>query len=202
MLREIEGPAGLLEARLDVPEGEARGVAVLASPHPQLGGTLHDRIVYHATQGLRRAGFAVFRFNFRGAGASTGTFSGGSGELDDFRAAIDAAVAQVPDVPVWAVGYSFGAWVALTAGAADTRVETLVAIAPLVTGYDFESVRGSGKATFLVHGERDELAPLKAVQRFYGTLDEPRELIVIDAADHVFDGHASEVGDALEDLAR
>jgi alpha/beta superfamily hydrolase len=202
MLREIEGPAGRLEARFDAPEGQARGVAVVASPHPELGGTLNDRVVYHAAQGLKRAGFAVMRFNFRGAGTSDGKFSGGPGELDDFRAAVAAAVTHVPDVPVWAVGYSFGAWVALTAGAADARIETLVGIAPVVTGYDFEPVRQSGKATFLVHGERDEIAPLKAVQRFYGTLDEPRELIVIDAADHVFDGHASEVADALEDLAR
>jgi alpha/beta superfamily hydrolase len=200
--REIDGVAGRLEARLDEPDGPARGVAVMAPPHPELGGTLHDRVVYHATQGLKRAGFAVFRFNFRGAGASAGRFSGGPGELDDFRSAIDAAVAEVPGVPVWAVGYSFGAWVALTAGAADARVETLVAISPPVGRYDFDPARDARKPTFVVHGERDELAPLKAVQRFYGTLDEPRELIVIDGADHGFDGHASEVGDALEDLAR
>jgi len=201
MLREISGAEGRLDARLDEPEGPPRGVAVLAPPHPQLGGTLHDRVVYHATQGLKRAGLAVLRFNFRGAGGSAGLFSGGPGEVADFTAAVDVAAARFPGVAVWAVGYSFGAWVALAAGAHDARVSTLVAIAPPLADHDFEPARTSGKPTFLVHGERDEVSPLKTVQRFYGTLAEPRELIVIDGADHGFDGHVSEVADALENLA-
>ena len=201
MLRDIEGTAGRLDARLDEPDGAPRAVAVLAPPHPELGGTLHDRVVYHAAQGLKRAGFAVLRFNFRGAGSSAGSFSGGPGELADFTSAVDAAAARFPGMPVWAVGYSFGAWVALSAGAADPRISTLVGIAPPLNGHDFDAVRSAGKPTFLVHGERDEVSPLKLVQRFYGTLEEPRELVVIDGADHVFDGHASEVADALEDLA-
>ncbi len=201
MLRDIEGTAGRLDARLDEPDGAPRAVAVLAPPHPELGGTLHDRVVYHAAQGLKRAGFAVLRFNFRGAGSSAGSFSGGPGELADFTSAVDAAAVRFPGVPVWAVGYSFGAWVALSAGAADPRISTLVGIAPPLNGHDFDAVRSAGKPTFLVHGERDEVSPLKLVQRFYGTLEEPRELVVIDGADHVFDGHASEVADALEDLA-
>ena len=58
----------------------------------------------------------------------------------------------------------------------------------------------SRKPTFLVHGEFDELIPLKEVRKFYATLSEPKELVVIDGADHLFDGKASEVGDAVEDL--
>ncbi len=49
-------------------------------------------------------------------------------------------------------------------------------------------------------GERDELCPLKEMQEFYAHSEEPKELIVIDAADHLFDGKTSEVGDAIEDL--
>ena len=95
---------------------------MVAPPHPELGGTLHDRVVYHATQGLIRVGCAVIRFTFRGAGASEGTFTGGPGERDDFHAAIDAAAARYPGLPVWAVGYSFGSWIAVDVGAADPRV--------------------------------------------------------------------------------
>ena len=121
-VRHLDGPAGRLEARIDEPAGPARAVAVVAPPHPELGGTLHDRVVYHATQGLIRVGCAVIRFTFRGAGASEGTFTGGPGERDDFHAAIDAAAARYPGLPVWAVGYSFGAWIAADVGAADPRV--------------------------------------------------------------------------------
>ena len=199
-VRHLDGPAGRLEARIDEPASPPRAVAVLAPPHPELGGTLHDRVVYHATQGLIRAGCAVVRFTFRGAGASEGTFTGGPGERDDFRAVIDAAAARYPGLPVWAAGYSFGGWIAADVGAADPRVTKLIAIAPPVASYDFDAVIAAGKPVFLIHGERDHLAPVKSVQRFYGRLSEPRELVIVDGADHLFDGHVSEVADTIADL--
>ena len=199
-VRHLHGPAGLLEARIDEPAEPPRAVAVVAPPHPELGGTLHDRVVYHATQGLTRVGCAVIRFTFRGAGASEGTFTGGPGEREDFQAAIEAASARYPGLPVWAVGYSFGAWIAADVGATDPRVTRLVAIAPPVASYDFDAVIGAGKPVFLIHGERDHLSSVKAVQRFYGTLHEPRELVIVDGADHLFDGHVSEIADTIADL--
>jgi alpha/beta superfamily hydrolase len=199
-LREIAGPAGRLEARLDEPAGAIRAVAVLAPPHPQLGGTLQDRVVHQAMAGLVAVGCAVLRFNYRGAGTSEGSFGGGTGEQEDFRAAVEAAATRYPGLPIWAAGYSFGAWVAHEAGGPDPRVSAVIAIAPPVPGYDFAASRPEGQPIFVVHGERDELSPLKAVQKFYGTLPEPRELVVIDGANHVFDGHASEIADALADL--
>jgi len=199
-IRDLPGPAGRLEARIDEPAGPPRAIAVLAPPHPELGGTLHDRVIYHAAQGLTRVGCAVVRFTFRGAGASEGVFTGGPGERDDFAAMIAAGAYRYPGLPIWAAGYSFGAWIALTAGAADPRVALLVGVAPPVASYDFDGVAGAGKPVYLVHGERDHLCSVKAVQRFYGTLAEPRELVVVDGADHLFDGHVSEVADALADL--
>lgn len=199
-LRETAGPAGRLEVRVDVPAGPVRAVAVVAPPHPQLGGTLYDRVVYHATQGLNRIGCVVWRFNFRGVGTSEGDFDGGAGEMDDLRAVLDRAVAESPGVPVWTLGYSFGAWIATAVGAADPRVTRLVAIAPPITGYDFAALEQSPKPKFLIHGERDEMTPLKAVRLFYASLIEPRELVVIDGANHVFDGQASDVADAVADL--
>jgi alpha/beta superfamily hydrolase len=200
MTYDIQGPAGRLEARLDEPEGTTRAVAVIAPPHPQHGGTFQDRVVYHLTQGLLRSGCAVLRFNFRGSGTSDGTFDGGAGEQDDFRAALDAAAARYPSLPLWAVGYSFGAHVALAVGAQDARVSLLVGVAILVDTYDFSFLIESPKAKFLIHGERDAACPALVVRRFYAQLAEPRELVIIDGADHFFDGHASEVADAIEDL--
>jgi alpha/beta superfamily hydrolase len=199
-LRDIPGPAGRLEVRVDEPERDSRAVAIVAPPHPQLGGRLQDRVVYHVAQGLVRIGCVVWRFNFRGVGTSEGSFGNGSGEMDDLRAVVERAAESSPGLPVWSAGYSFGAWVATMVGAADPRVTTLIAVAAGVGAYDYSPLAASTKPKFLIHGERDELAPLKDVRRFYATLPEPKELIVIDGADHLFDGHASEIADAVGDL--
>jgi alpha/beta superfamily hydrolase len=197
--REVSGPAGRIEVRVDEPEGQPRAIAVVAPPNPQLGGTMQDRVVHHAAVGLRRLDCVVWRFNFRGVGTSEGAFDNGVGEQDDMRAVIDAAAEATPDTPVWAIGYSFGAWIATDVGAADPRVSALVAIAPPIAGYELNGLRDSLKPKFIIHGEFDEMSPLRAVRQFYASLSEPRELVVIDSANHVFDGHASEVAEAIED---
>ena len=112
----------------------------------------------------------------------------------------DFMAAQYPGAELWAAGFSFGSYIAMTCGAEDDRVCALIGIAPPVDRYDYSVVMQSSKAKFIVHGERDELIPLKAVREFYGRLAEPKELVEIDRANHLFDGQASEVGDALEDL--
>jgi alpha/beta superfamily hydrolase len=199
-LREIPGPAGTLEARIDLPGGTPRAVAVIAHPHPQYGGTLQTRAVHEAAKALTRIGVAALRFNFRGAGVSAGTFDGGPGEQDDYRAALDYATTRFPERPIWAVGMSFGAWVATAVGAADPRVTVLQAMAPAVDHFDYAGLRTAGKPAFIIHGEQDELAPVRHVRRLYGEMPEPKELVVIDGADHVFDGQTSLVGEAIEDL--
>jgi alpha/beta superfamily hydrolase len=200
-MKEIHGPAGRLEARLDRPAGDAKAIVVMASPHPNHGGTMQDKVVYQATQGFVRAGCAVLRFNYRGAGTSEGEFADGPGELDDYRAALGAAAREFPGLPIWAAGYSFGAWIAMTAGASDHRVTHLIGIGVVLDDkYDYTAVRATEKPKFLVHGGLDEVSPAKSIRKFYGELAEPRELVVIDDADHYFDGHASEVADAIEDL--
>jgi alpha/beta superfamily hydrolase len=201
-LREIGGPGGRLEALLDEPAGPAdlRAAVVLAHPHPQYGGTMHTKVVYQVAKALTRVGCTVLRFNFRGVGTSAGRFDNGVGEADDFRAGLDFLHERHPGARLWAAGFSFGAWVALTAGAADPRVSTLIGIAPPLARYDFEVVRISTKARFFIQGERDEICPLKDMQQFYARSGEPKELVVIDGADHLFDGKTIEVGEAIEDL--
>ena len=214
--REIAGPAGRLEARLEEPAAAGsvgadgrvspghpdglRAAVVLAHPLTERGGTMHTKVVYQAAKALSRIGCAVLRLNFRGAGASDGTFTNGPGEIDDYRAALHYLAAQYPGTKLWAAGMSFGAWVALTVGADDPRVSALVGICPPVARYDFTAVERSPKAKFFIQGEFDELCPLKDMRAFYARAAEPKELVVIDAADHLFDGKAAEVADALEDL--
>ena len=202
MLREIAGPAGRLEALLEEqPDAAAiRAAVVLAHPHPQYGGTMHTKVVYQAAKALGRIGCAVLRFNFRGVALSEGRYDEGIGEAADFQAALDFMHQRYPQAHLWSAGFSFGAWIALTTGAADARVSTLVGIAPPLSRYDFEAVRASHKPKFFIQGEFDELCPLKDMQQFYARAEEPKELVVIDSADHLFDGKTAEVGDAVEDL--
>jgi alpha/beta superfamily hydrolase len=208
-IEDLTGPAGSLEAILDEPADGRRSphaAVVFAHPHPQFGGTMHTKAVYQGAKGLTRAGCAVLRFNFRGVGRSAGTFDLGDGEKEDFRSALDYMAARYPGARLWAAGFSFGAWVALEVGAADDRVAALIGIAPPVATsvsgmtYTFPNTLASGKPKFFVQGEADEVCPLQGMWAFYGQLDEPKELVVIDAADHLFEGKTSEVGEALEDL--
>jgi hypothetical protein len=204
---EIAGPMGRLECLLDEPFDSAQGkpaavraAVVFAHPHTEHGGTMHTKVVYQTAKALSRIGCAVLRFNFRGAGSSAGSFTNGPGESDDFRAALDVMHDRYPALPMWAGGMSFGSYVGLTVGAADPRVTTLIGIAVPADRYDFEAAAKSSKAKFFVHGERDEICPLKEMQRLYARAEEPKELVVIDAADHLFDGKVGEVADAIEDL--
>ena len=201
-VHDLNGPAGRLEALLDAPAGTPRAAVVFAHPLPTHGGTMHTKAVYQGAKGLLRAGCAVLRFNFRGVGRSDGAFTGGPGEAADFKAGLDYMAAKYPSVPLWAAGFSFGSWIALEAGADDDRVQALIGIAPPVTreGYDFSKTRVSTKPKFFVQGEADDICPIQDMWKFYGELPEPKDLVVIDAADHLFDGHAAEVGEALEDL--
>jgi alpha/beta superfamily hydrolase len=203
----IPGPAGPLEALLDLPSGRnappnPRAAVVFCHPHPQHGGTMHTKAVYQGTKALARIGCVVLRFNFRGVGASGGEFGGGPGEIEDFRAVLDFLSRQYPGTPLWAAGFSFGSWVALEAGAVDERVSLLIGIAPPVAreGYVWEHVLRSTKPKFLVQGSLDEICPIKDMWAFYAKLEDPKELAVIDGANHLFEGRTPEVGEALEDL--
>ena len=199
-VREIPGPVGQLEALLDSPEGTPRRAVVFAHPLPIKGGTMHTKVVFQAAKALTRIGCVVLRFNFRGVGRSAGTWDNGRGEMDDYRAAVDFVSARYPELELWAAGFSFGSYIAMTAGADDDRMCALIGIAPPVNRYEYASVKLSTKPKFIVHGESDALIPLKAVREFYARLQDPKELVEIDRANHLFDGQASEVGDALEEL--
>jgi alpha/beta superfamily hydrolase len=219
----IPGPAGRIEALLDDPacdchaapirdtdassvgpdavlKAQPRVAVVLAHPLPTGGGTMHNKVVYRMAKGFCRTGAAVLRFNFRGVGTSQGSFEDGPGEMADFRAALDFVAARYPGVELWAAGFSFGAWIAMTVGAMDDRVSTLVGVAPPVELYDFSAVLESLKPKFFIQGDRDDLCPYQGMRDFYARVPGPKELVTIDGADHLFDGKTSEVADALEDL--
>jgi len=199
-IREIPGAVGPLEALIDLPAGLPRAAVVFAHPLPTQGGTMHTKVVFQGAKALTRIGCAVLRFNFRGVGRSAGAWDEGRGETDDYRAALAFWASRYPDLQLWAAGFSFGSHIAMTCGADDDRVCALIGISPPVDRYEYASVKLSTKPKFIIHGENDELIPLKSVRAFYAQLQEPKELVEIDRANHLFDGQAGEVGDALEEL--
>ena len=186
---------------MDLPAGRTPGGRRLRASAADAGRhDAHQGRVSGRPRRCTRIGCAVLRFNFRGVGRSAGAWDEGRGEMDDYRAAVDFMAAQYPDLELWAAGFSFGSYIAMTCGADDDRICALIGIAPPVDRYEFASVKLSTKPKFIIHGERDELISLKAVREFYARLQEPKELVEIDRANHLFDGQASEVGDALEEL--
>jgi alpha/beta superfamily hydrolase len=200
VIREIAGPAGPLEALIDAPAGQPRAAVVFAHPLPIEGGTMHTKVVYQSAKALAEIGCVVLRFNFRGVGRSAGAWDEGRGEMDDYRTAVDYLASAHPGLELWAAGFSFGSYIAMTAGADDERICAMIGIAPPVDRYEFGSVKLSTKPKFVIHGELDELISLKLVRQFYAQLKDPKELVEIDRANHLFEGQASEVGDALRDL--
>jgi uncharacterized protein len=186
-VRTIPGPAGALEVLLDeVPPAVPHTAVAFAHPHPLHGGTMHTKVVFRAAKALASAGCAVLRFNFRGVGGSEGTFGDGVGEIEDFRAALRYMHTRHPDAALWAAGMSFGAWVAVTAGATDAHVEAMLGMAPPVDRYDFSPLRASKKEKFFIHGDADEICPLAAMQTWFAELPEPKRLFVIEGATHLF----------------
>jgi len=201
VVREIPGAVGPLEALLELPQGEPRAAVVFAHPLPTAGGTMHTKACYQGTKGLSRTGCAVLRFNFRGVGRSGGEWDDGQGEKDDFRAALDYMAQRYPHLQLWAAGFSFGSYIAWSVGVDDPRVCALIAVAPPASKWEFPpAVFASTKPKFIVHGEEDELISLKSTREFYSRLHEPKEFVIIDRANHLFDGQTAEVGDALEEL--
>ena len=201
---ELQGPAGLLEGLINAkPALTPRAIAVLgASAANRWGHDAYEGVVPRG-KGACADRLRCFALQLQGVGRSEGAFADGPGEQADFLAAIDFMTARYAGITrLWAGGMSFGAWVGMTAGAQSPRVTALIGIAPPVTRRDFAPVVVAAKSTFLVHGEMDELIPLREVRKFYSQLSEPKELVVMDAANHLFDGKATEVGEALEDLLR
>lgn len=184
-LRElIAGPAGSIECAVDEPKGLLHGVAIVCHPHPQHGGTLDNKVVQTLARAVVQLGYRSVRFNFRGVGASTGTWDEGRGEVDDAAAVIRHFV--VDGQPWLLAGFSFGAYVASQAAAQrpdDAKPQRLVLVGPSTQKQAMPSVPAD---TVVIHGETDEVVPL------FSTLDWARPqglpVIVFPGVGHFFHG--------------
>jgi len=187
-----------LEGLLARPDGST-GAAVVCHPHPLYGGSMYNNVVEAMLKALWRCGYATLRFNFRGVGGSTGEHTGGVGEGDDAKAALRFILAQPGLGKAGAImsGYSFGAAVAMRAGAEANEVETIAAVALPVGMGDFPQPT-SNKKIVLIAGDRDGYCPgpkIAEVARHCGG-----RLKMIEGADHFFGGYEDILSDALVEL--
>jgi alpha/beta superfamily hydrolase len=196
----FEGPAGRIEAIIKEPAAPVTRVAIVCHPHPLFGGTMHNKVVFRIARAFQNAGFAVLRFNFRGAGRSEGEHDRGLGEQADLRAAIEFVQRRYPEAEVWLAGFSFGSAVMLWAAACDHRVRAFVAAGVPVSKYDFSEIAQCHKPKLFVQGSQDEFGPVQDLEELFATLDPPKELKIIEGADHFFEGGLNELGEAISEF--
>jgi alpha/beta superfamily hydrolase len=184
----INGPAGQLEALLEEPEHEApRSAALVCHPHPQHGGTMHNKVVYRIARALRNTGSVVLRFNYRGVNLSQGEYGHGEGELEDARAALSVLVERYPQLPVILAGFSFGSRIVLRLGCSEPA-ERIIAVG-YPTSYPNSSDLGRCDVPrVFIQSTHDQFGPVASIEQYFQTLKGEKLLLFVKSKDHFFAG--------------
>lgn len=189
----IAGDAGDIEVASHVrADGESVAIAIVAHPHPLFGGTMDNKVVTTLARTLFAAGAAVYRFNFRGVGASEGVHDEARGECDDLLRVIAHATSAHPDTPLWLAGFSFGGAVTLAASVRfakifpELKLSEMVLVAPSLTRLHDQSILAVAppESTLIVHGELDETVPL--IESFAWARKHNLPVTVVPGAEHFF----------------
>ena len=202
----LEGPAGQLEALLNQGAESATHAALVCHPHPMFGGTMHNKVVFHAMKALNGFGFPVLRFNFRGTGLSQGEHDAGRGEVEDVRTALHWLREQF-HLPIIFAGFSFGTAVGLRAACPDPDVAAMISLGTPVApvdecAYDFSFLQSCTRPKLFVSGARDQFGPRAKLEQLVASLPEPKRLVIIEGADHFFAGRLAELRKAIEEWVR
>lgn len=193
----LPGPAGRLEALLEEPDDQTpRLAALVCHPHPLYGGTLHNKVVYRIARGLRHAGAAVLRFNFRGVGASEGEHADMVGEIEDARAALDWLRHRYPNLPFALAGFSFGAGVITRLGCPLRDAAFLMAVG-YPTQRSTEYLEACHVPKIFIQSTQDQFGPRPELEAVYAKLPDPKELIWIESEDHFFRGGLDQLEQAV-----
>ncbi len=176
--------------------GPVRGAVVLAHPHPLYGGDRTNLVVDALFRALPEAGWHALRFDFRGVGASEGSFGGGTDERLDVVAAIDALDTVCGNEPIWAGGYSFGAMVALNV--TDQRLAGWVAVAPPLAALDGAACLAAAdhRPTLVVVPEHDQFSPPAATEAIVAGWA-ATELRTVPMGDHFLAGRTAWVAEQV-----
>jgi hypothetical protein len=155
---------------------------------------------------LNGLGLPVLRFNFRGVGLSAGEHDNGRGEVSDVRTALEWLASEFR-LPIIFAGFSFGAAIGLRAASPDPRVAGLIALGTPVApidgrGYDFSFLQSCTRPKLFLSGARDEFGPRAELEKLVASVPEPKKLVLIEGADHFFDGRLREMKDAIDHWVR
>lgn len=193
----ITGPAGKLEAVVEQPATPvAQRVAIICHPHPLHGGTMNNKVVTTLVRACQQLGAIAVRFNFRGVGASEGTYDHAIGEQQDLIAVIEWVEKAYPDCTLWLGGFSFGSYVAMKV-ASKRQAKLLMTIAPPVHHFDFDSIPSISCPWLVAQGDTDEVVPPKEVFAWLNTRTEPFHLIRMPDVGHFFHGKLIELREAI-----
>ena len=185
----LSGAAGKLEALLEEPEdGSPREAALVCHPHPQHGGTMHNKVVYRIARGLRQAGAVVLRFNYRGVNLSEGSYAHGEGELGDARVALAHLRSRYPGLPFTLAGFSFGSRIALRLGCEGAGARRAIAVGFPTVYKDRSYLEDCSLPRVFVQSTHDEFGPVADLEPIVSALPEPKRLILVEASDHFFAG--------------
>ena len=197
----LPGPAGRLESLLEEPEEqEPREAVLVCHPHPQHGGTMHNKVVYRIARGLRKSGCVVLRFNYRGVNLSEGAYDHGKGETEDARFALSWLRQMYPDLPYSIAGFSFGSRIALRLGCVLPDVRRVIAVGFPTVYRDRSYLLGCTVPRIFVHSTNDEHGPRPDLERMVEQLPGPKELRFVDAEDHFFKGALDEFERVIQSL--
>lgn len=170
----IEGPSGQIETRILLPgarqdESLKKGAknhqawVVISHPHPQFGGTMDNKVVATLEKSFQALGYGTLVFNFRGVGASEGSYDGGTGEQQDLATTVAWLRAQFDVKQLILAGFSFGTYISLKQHEA-LQADGLCLLAPPVNLYDYSQFRLNGKPCSVIQGGVDEVVPAEEVR--------------------------------------
>ncbi len=201
-IEDLRGPEGRLEALLNTGAPGAQYSVLVCHPHPLGGGTMHNKVVYHAMKAFQTFGLPVLRFNFRGTGLSEGEHDHGRGEQDDVRAALDWLDNRF-HLPILFAGFSFGSYVGMSVCCADPRVVGIVALGLPVRAegrdYRYDFLSACAKPKLFISGTRDQYGPRAKVESVVAAAAQPNEIVWIEGADHFFAGKLDQVQRAIRE---
>ncbi len=190
-VEDLQGPAGRLEALLNTGSPDAPYTAILCHPHPPSGGTMHNKVVYHAMKAFTALGIPVLRFNFRGTGLSEGHHDHGHGEQNDVRAGLSWLEHNFK-LPTIFAGFSFGANVGMRACCGDVRVRGMIGLGLPVQAagrdYTYGFLPKCNVPKLFISGSQDEFAPPDVMRSILARAEESKRLVWIEGADHFFQG--------------
>ncbi|MCH8863211.1 MAG: alpha/beta hydrolase [Proteobacteria bacterium] len=203
----FNGPEGRLEGRYQPGRTANAPIGIVLHPHPQYGGTMNNRVVYHLYQSFLKLGFSVLRFNFRGVGRSQGEFDEGTGELSDAASALDWLQGFNANASsCWVAGFSFGSWIGMQLLMRRPEIKGFISVAPPANLYDFAFLAPCPASGLIIQGTADEIVTPDSVDTLATKLRTQKAITVehveIKGANHFFEGNLEQITATVDDYMR